>query len=65
MKKAAGEELKSYLPYKPNKGWAQTTKEFDNLDEFIFIESKVKKYILTISNSIKEINSLLKMLTFC
>ncbi len=46
MKKAAGAKLKSYLPFESNKGWTQTTKEFDNLDEFIFIDSKVKNIYL-------------------
>ncbi|MEC2677598.1 ATP-binding protein, partial [Bacillus cereus] len=37
--------IKSYLPYKPNKIWAQNREEFKCLGNFIFIEYKGHRYI--------------------
>lgn len=37
--------IKSYLPYNPDKNWAQNKEEFNNLDEFIFIEYEGNNYI--------------------
>ncbi|WP_034756591.1 NACHT domain-containing protein [Rossellomorea vietnamensis] len=37
--------IKSYLPKKPNKVWAQSEEEFKNLDDFVFIEYEGNKYI--------------------
>ncbi|MEK4170809.1 ATP-binding protein [Lysinibacillus sp. FSL L8-0312] len=37
--------IKSFLPYEPNKKWAQSEDEFNNLDDFIFIEYEGNKYI--------------------
>lgn len=37
--------IRNYLPYKPNKMWAQSQNEFNMLNEFIFIEYEGNKYI--------------------
>lgn len=37
--------IKSYLPHRPNKYWAQSKKEFENLEDYIFIEYEGEKYI--------------------
>ncbi|PUB12505.1 ATP-binding protein [Paenisporosarcina sp. OV554] len=36
---------KSYLPYKPNKMWAQSKEEFNSLSDFTFIEYDGNKYV--------------------
>lgn len=37
--------IKSHLPHKPNKYWSQSKKEFENLDDYIFIEYEGEQYI--------------------
>ncbi|HDR3885064.1 TPA: ATP-binding protein [Bacillus cereus] len=37
--------IKSYLPHRPSKYWSQSKKEFENLEDFIFIEYEGEKYI--------------------
>ncbi|WP_408099273.1 NACHT domain-containing protein [Bacillus mycoides] len=37
--------VKSYLPHRPSKYWSQSKKEFENLEDYIFIEYEGEKYI--------------------
>ncbi|EEL55333.1 hypothetical protein bcere0023_30580 [Bacillus cereus Rock4-2] len=37
--------IKSHLPNKPNKYWSQSKKEFENLNDYIFIEYEGEQYI--------------------